>query len=159
MATRHNNSHSSDGCMTGKDNKMSDAASRITQLSDRIFSSHFHPYIPYSKHWCLLQLLSKFRGHLITIMHSNVSTKVFFHSTPKRRHDMALIETILHLSEYHIRSPRNQITHPFPPELIWACPHWNSVHKGNPCQEALWIAITPLHWKNNRVCGGRKIQA
>ena len=56
LAARWQHIHASIGCVPGEENKMSDAASRITHLPNRQFLSHFHTHFLQSNTWRLLPL-------------------------------------------------------------------------------------------------------
>ena len=77
MVKRHQNVYSSVGSMTSKDNNMTDAASPINHLSNRISLSHFRAHSQQSNTWRLYQILSKCRCHLTTMLQINCSAKVF----------------------------------------------------------------------------------
>ena len=64
------------GRVSGEDNKMADAASRLTHLTDRKFISHFRTHFQKSKSWRLLPLPSVCRRNLNTMMYNKQSPRV-----------------------------------------------------------------------------------
>ena len=68
--------HASVGRVPGEDNKMSDAALRLTHLPYRKFLSHFRSHFPQNKAWRLLPLPSDYKQQLTTMLINNKSPRV-----------------------------------------------------------------------------------
>ena len=69
LLTRTLKIHSSVRRIAGTDNKMADAASRLTYLTDKIFLCHFALTIPQRKSWQLLTLPSGYKRRLTSTLH------------------------------------------------------------------------------------------
>ena len=86
---------------------MTYAAYQINHLSNRILISHFRMNFSHNKNLRLIQILSKCRRKLTTMLHRKRSPKVFFNSLPKIRHCLVSMEKILQMDPHHNRSPRH----------------------------------------------------
>ena len=71
LAARRQHNHAFVGRVPVEDNKMTDAASRLTHLPDRKFISYFCTHFPKSKHLFLLHLPSGCKQQLTTMLHNN----------------------------------------------------------------------------------------
>ena len=78
LATMIQHIHTYVGRVPGEENKMADAAPRITHLLDRKFHSHFRSHFPQSKPWHLLPLSSEYKGQLTTILLNKKSPRVYW---------------------------------------------------------------------------------
>ena len=61
--------YSSVQCISGVDNKMSESASKLTQLTDKMFLRHFAFNFPQRKPWRLLALMSGCKRRLTSMLH------------------------------------------------------------------------------------------
>ena len=68
LVKRRQHIHVFIGRVPGEDNKMEDAASRLTHLTDRKFISHFRSHFPQSKPCCLLPLPSDYKHQLTKML-------------------------------------------------------------------------------------------
>ena len=70
LLTRTHKIHSSVRRIAGRDNKMADATSRLTHITDKMFLCHFALTFPQRKPWRLLTLLSGCKRWLTSMLHS-----------------------------------------------------------------------------------------
>ena len=64
------------GRVRGEDNKVSNVASRLTHLSDRLLLRYFNLTFPQQNHWRLIPLPSACRRQLTSMLHNKRSLKV-----------------------------------------------------------------------------------
>ena len=133
LVARQRNISSSILLIAGEEKNMADTASRLTHFSDGLFLSHLQRNFPQKNIWRILQLLPDCRCHMTSMLTRKISPKVStWQFTRRTPHSMDSVETLLYLDTNHLRPPRHQMPHPFPPYIWQACLRRNSVHWGEP---------------------------